>query len=333
MTIKDIARESGYAVSTVSRALNDHPDVSPETKRRIQEIVALHGFVPNANARQLKVTQSASVLILVKGAFNMFFAGVLERLQAAVADAGYSTEVHYLDEVADELLVGLQLQRERKPLGILFLGGNVHMFRKRFAAIEVPCVLVTTVSRDLHFPLLSCVGVDDVAAGSEAFRFLYSRGHRSIAVIGGNRSDSYISALRYEGFCAAAAKAGAACPEEFYQACSFSMEDGYRAMQALLGRRRDITAVFAMSDLTAIGAMRAVHDAGLTVPGDISVLGFDGIQLGRFCTPSLATIRQPQKDIACQSAALLTAQLEKNAPGETVILPVTLVEGESVRSL
>ena len=110
-------RESGYAVSTVSRALNDHPDVSREAKEKIKAIVAAHKFVPNSNARQLKVQQNRSIIIVVKGAFNMFFAAILERMQSLISCSGYSAEVHYLDEDADEVLVGEQLQRERKPLG------------------------------------------------------------------------------------------------------------------------------------------------------------------------------------------------------------------------
>ena len=155
MTIKDIARESGYAVSTVSRALNDHPDVSREAKEKIKAIVAAHKFVPNSNARQLKVQQNRSIIIVVKGAFNMFFAAILERMQSLISCSGYSAEVHYLDEDADEVLVGEQLQRERKPLGFIFLGGNTCSFEARFSAIAVPSVLATTLADHLNFGNLS----------------------------------------------------------------------------------------------------------------------------------------------------------------------------------
>ena len=333
MTIKDIARESGCAVSTVSRALNNHPDVSNHTKEKIKAIVERHGFVPNNNARQLKVQQSRSVLILVKGAFNLFFATILESMQSQIAGEGYSAEVHYLDEEADEVLVAQQLQRERKPLGFLFLGGNVEVFKKRFDTIHLPSVLATTVSDELQFAQLSCVGVDDIAAGGAAGQYLVEKGHRSIAVIGGNRELSYISALRYQGFCAAFAKTGTPHPESLYQKSSFNMDSGYRAMQKLLARDKSITAVFCMSDITAMGAMRAIHDAGLSVPNDISVLGFDGIQLGRYCVPQLASMQQPQQDIATKSVQLLLSQIEKQAPAQAVILGAALIEGESVRAI
>ncbi len=132
----------------------------------------------------------------MKGAFNMFFAAILERMQSLISCSGYSAEVHYLDEDADEVLVGEQLQRERKPLGFIFLGGNTCSFEARFSAIAVPSVLATTLADHLNFGNLSSVGIDDTAAGRRAARFLLSRGHRRIAVIGGNRAVSSISDQR-----------------------------------------------------------------------------------------------------------------------------------------
>lgn len=333
MTIKDIARECGFSVSTVSRALNNHPDISQATKERVQQVVQSHGFVPNTNARQLKVQQSRSVLIIVKGAFNVFFADILERMQTAIADADYSAEVHYIDEDADEVYIGAQLQRERKPLGMIFLGGNVHVFQKSFGAIDIPSVLATTVSAEMQFTNLSCVGIDDEACGAKAFTHLHENGHTHIGVIGGDRVRSFISQQRYSGFYNASVKANKPHADNYYQASSFSMESGYKAAKKLLQRENKITALFCMSDLVAVGAMRAVQDMGYKVPQDISIMGFDGIALAKFSTPRLATICQPQQEIAEKSVTLLLAQIEKNKPVENVLLPFTFLQGESVQSL
>lgn len=330
MTIKDIARESGYGVATVSRALNDHPDVSKETKEKIKAIVERYGFVPNSNARQLKVQQRKSVIIVVKGAFNLFFADILERMQVHIASEGYSAEVHYIDECANEVAVAAQLCRELKPQGVIFLGGNVAIYKRHFGEIELPCVLATTVSQELSFANLSMVGIDDCAAGAQACRYLLSSGHSAIGVIGGDRAQSYISARRYEGFCSAYGADGDVHDPSYYCTASFSLESGYTAMKKLLARHPDISAVFCMSDLLAIGAMRAVCDAGLRVPQDVSVMGFDGIELGAYCTPRLASLRQPQKQIADRSVEQLLAQIEKGAPASTSVLEASLVEGESV---
>ena len=331
MTIKDIARESGYAVSTVSRALNDHPDVSPEAKRRIREIVERHGFVPNANARQLKAQQSKSICVIVKGASNMFFAGILERMQAHIAERGYIAEVHYIDEDANELAVGAQLAQLQKPLGMVFLGGCLEDFGTYFQRINVPCVMTTSLTKELDFPGLSIVGVDDAEAGEAACRYLTARGHRHIGLLGGNQGLSYISKQRHDGFVAGYAKTGRNFDESYYQASSFSMEGGYAGMKKLLERHPQLTAVFCMSDLIAVGAMRAIHDEGLRVPEDLSVMGFDGIPLANFSIPRLASMRQPQEKLAGVSIDVLVRQIEKGAKAALVILEAVLVEGESVQ--
>lgn len=333
VTIKDIAKESGYAISTVSRALNNHPDVSPEAKKHIDEVVKKCGFVPNNNARQLKQQQGTTVAIVVKGSFNMFFASIVEQLQCEINDAGYKTVLHYLDEDADEVLGAKQLCRELKPLGLIFLGGSIHNFKHHFTGIKIPCVLATTVSDELQFENLSCVGIDDKRAAYLAADYLLSCGHKSIAMMGGDRSLSYISHMRYEGCKDRMDEAGLPFDDENYQKANFNYGSAYRAMNKLLTSGRPITAVFAVSDVMAVGAMRAIFDAGLRVPQDISVLGFDGLDLANYTVPKLATIRQPLKEIAHNSAELLLNNLSRHTPTEHIVVGVDLMRGESVRNL
>lgn len=333
LTIKDIARESGYAISTVSRALNDHPDVSEEAKRRIAAIVAAKGFVPNANARQLKRQQAKSVAFIVRGTSNIFFAGMLVELQRLVGEAGYEGVVEYVGETADEVAAAQRVCRELKPRGIIFLGGDSRNFRKGFDKIDLPCVLATTVSDELRFENLSMVGVDDKAAGSAAIDYLVERGHRDILVLGTDPERSSPGKMRLEGarqsFEAHGIPFG---PDRFLQA-EFSMDGGYAAMKAFLESGRCVSAVFAMSDVTAIGAARAILDAGLTVPGDISLLGFDGIPMARFYNPQLATMVQPAAQIAKTSVKLLLRCIEKRQPAQTVLLEATPTPGGSVRAI
>ena len=137
MTIKDIARLSGCAVSTVSRALNDHPDVSEETKARIKQIVAENKFVPNANAKHLKQQVSNNIIVVVKGTFNLFFAVIIERIQADVGRAGYGVVLHYYDEDINEVRMAERLCRESKPKGLIFLGGEPENFTRYFGGIKL----------------------------------------------------------------------------------------------------------------------------------------------------------------------------------------------------
>ena len=160
LTIKDIARISGCSVSTISRVINDRPDVRPETKEHVLKVMREAGFVPNTNARQLKIQQSRSVVFVVKGTRNLFFS---VQLQRAATLYGYNGIISYIDENANEIDAAEKILREIKPKGIIFLGGSVANFQNGFSNISVPSVLATLVSDELHFPNLSMVGVDDRA--------------------------------------------------------------------------------------------------------------------------------------------------------------------------
>ncbi|HJB21840.1 MAG TPA: LacI family transcriptional regulator [Candidatus Fournierella merdavium] len=333
MTIKDIARESGYAISTVSRALNDHPDVSEEAKRRIAAIVAEKGFVPNSNARQLKRQQAKSVAFIVRGTSNLFFAGMLVELQRLVGEAGYEGVVEYVGETADEVAAAQRVCRELKPRGIIFLGGDSRNFQAGFSNIDLPCVLATTVSDELHFPNLSMVGVDDRAAGAAAIDYLAARGHRDILVLGTDPERSSPGKMRLEGVRQGLAAHGIPFDPARFVQTEFSMDGGYAAMKAFLETGDRVTAVFAMSDVTAIGAARAILDAGLAIPGDISLLGFDGIPMARFYNPQLATMRQPAAEIARTSVRLLLQCVERRKPAATVLLQAAPAPGGSVRGI
>ena len=334
LTIKDIAKESGYSVSTVSRVLNNHHDVSPEAKKKIEEIVAEHHFVPNNNAKHLKQTVSKTIAVMVKGTYNMLFASIVEEIQTMMEKTKYNLVVSYVDEDANEVEQAQIIFRERNPLGFLFLGGNLLYFREQFGEIGVPGVLVTNQGKDLPFPNLSSVATDDVAAARCAIDYLISQGHTEIGIIGGDRKLSHTSCQRYQGCLESFREHGIVFDEEkCYSKARFSYESGYRAMEHLLDSAEGITAVFAMGDVMAIGAIRALRDRGYEVPGDISVMGFDGITLSEYYNPKLTTIQQQYRTLASRSVEILMNYIELNRSAVHEIVPFNLIRGESVKKI
>ena len=332
LTIKDIARISGCSVSTISRVINDRPDVRPETKEHVLKVMREAGFVPNTNARQLKIQQSRSLVFVVKGTRNIFFSDFLVQLQRAATLYGYNGIVSYLDENANEIDAAKKILREIKPKGIIFLGGSVANFQRGFDRINVPSVLTTLVTDELDFPNLSMVGVDDRAAAYTAVDYLIRQGHRKIAVLGGPVT-SYPSLMRRQGAQQAMEDAGIVFNDKLYGLSNYDFESAYHAMNSLLARRAEFTALFAMSDVIAFGAIRALVSAGLRVPEDVSVIGFDGITMSRYCVPVMTTIVQPSEQIALQSIELLVRQIEHGSPAQTVTLQPELQQGESVRAI
>ncbi len=333
MTIKDLAAKTGYAVATVSRVLNNHPNVSEKARTVIMEAVEESGFQLNANAKQLKQQHATSILVIVKGRANELFSELVEPIQTMVAETQYPLHVDYLDEDDNEVRRAVQLCREKKPLGILFLGGNTRNFQADFGKIDIPCVVVTNHMGALDFSNLSSVSVDDATGCRHAVDCLVAQGHEKIAVIGGEHVVSDVGRSRFEGSMESLLSHGICFdPEQDFCASRFSYQGGYNAARELLERGREFTALFAAADVMAIGAIRALRDAGLQVPKDVSVMGFDGLTIGSFLVPQLSTVAQPAELMARRSVEILISQIEGEHQAVHELVPVVLLERESIAS-
>lgn len=333
MTIKDLAAQTGYSVGTVSRVLNNQPHVSELAKEIIWKAAEESGFQLNTNAKQLKQQQSNSLLVICKGNTNELFDALLIAIQSQVADTQYTLIVDYIDESENEVRRALQLCREKKPQGILFLGGTQELFRESFHQIHIPCVLVTTSAAELAFPNLSSVTSDDTLAAFLAIRGLMELGHQQVVVIGGHRGYSDITRLRYQGCVQAFREYDIPFEDSRYETARFTFEDGYRAAMELLRRKPGFTALFAMSDVMALGAIRALTDAGKRVPEDVSVIGFDGLPIGSYTVPRLSTVSQSMELLAQRGMQLLLSGIEDGAEATHETVPVDLLIRESVRKL
>ena len=331
MTIKDIARLSGYGVATVSRVLNDHPDVSEEARRRVLAVVEEQGFQPNNNAKHLKQQASTSIAIIVKGTMNLLFADLVEKLQALLREAGRDAAVYDLDEDATEVAYALELCRERKPLGIIFLGGDLELFQAGFAPIAVPCVLLTNTAEDLNFDNLSSFTTDDREAARQVVELLAGRGHRHIGLLGGNWSCTQISFRRLTGCREACLRLGIPFDvDRQCVPCRYSMPEAYAATKVLMEQCPSLTAIFAVSDVMALGAIRALSDMGRRVPEDISVVGYDGLVTGQYSLPRLTTVRQDTQRLAERGVEALLRGIQRRSPPVHELVPFQLIEGESV---
>ena len=332
MTIRDLSAQTGYSVGTISRVLNDHPNVSAKARKAILEAVAESGFQLNANAKQLKQQHGNCILVVVKGTNNELFSELVEAIQSRFAKSKYPLVVHYQDEDDNEVARGAQLCAEKKPLGIFFLGGNQQNFREHFGKIDVPCVLVTNSAAELDFPNLSSVSTADMDACTEAMDGLVAMGHRKIAIVGGYLENSDTSRLRYEGCLRSLRRHGIAFDEKNdYVEGKYSYQDGYRGTKKLLESGRKFTAVFAVADVVAIGVMRALWDSGFRVPEDVSVMGYDGLRLGDYLVPRLSSIHQSVPALAERSVEILMDCIENGGKTRHETVPYTVRLRESTR--
>lgn len=334
MTIKDIAKECGCALGTVSRVLNNHPDVSEKTREKVLAVVKKHNFILNENARQLKQQERKTLVILVKGTSNILLNILLENIQKKIEQLPFNTNVVILDEYDNEAKVANRIYYEQKPVGIIFLGGSPELLKDDFAKLKVPCVLISNEATLHNQVCLSSVSMDNFAAAEFSANYLIKMGHKKIAVIGGDFKGSGITQRRYNGFLKALKKANIDFDfEKSYIISKYSLEGGSNAVDVLLQKNLDVTAIFAMSDVMAIGAIRRFSDLGYKVPNDFSISGFDGIPLSSYYCPRLTTIKQDTNSLASEGLDILLDCIKNNAPAKNKFIPFEFIEGESVKQL
>ena len=289
LTIRDIARMAGVSVTTVSRVLNHRPDVNPETRVRVEEIIRENHFVGNSNARGLKQNPEV-VAMVVRGRSNPFLSSLAEALLERAGSLQDSLITEYIDEKDDEFQTALRIVHQNTVKGLIFVGSLIDQRVHAIRDLDIPVVFTTVNAETSAVRRASSVAVDDRAMGRQIGEELLSLGHRRIAVFGSNPVAGDSLAMRFQGFCEAYAERGLVYQRNDYRETRFSYEAGYDAALNFFRENHDVTALFAMSDTVAVGAIRALRDLGLSVPGNVSVVGFDGIDISRFLTPRLTSV-------------------------------------------
>ncbi|MBQ2929978.1 MAG: LacI family DNA-binding transcriptional regulator [Clostridia bacterium] len=329
-TIKDIAQKAGVSVTTVSRVLNKRPDVNQATREKVERVMAECHFVGNANARGLKQTDGENVAIILRGRENPFLNSLAEAVLRYTQGHEASFLVEYVDEKADEFQTAVRLSHEKRVTGCIFLGGRIDERAHVLKGIDMPMVFATISAAHADLPKAGSVFIDDRSMGFAAMQTLINAGHTKIAIFGGDRQGDDGFALRYNGAMDALTAAGIPFDEERYVDTRFSLKGAYDTARGFFAVKPDTTAVFAMSDTVAMGVIRALQDTGRRVPEDVSVVGYDGIEMGKYFIPRLTTVAQPIHDIARESVAMLMGMLERGEEPRHITVDAQLIIRESV---
>ena len=336
MTIRDIAQRCSVSVSTVSRVLNNHPDVSAANREKVMQVVRELHYIPNNSARDLVRPQSDGIGLVVRGVGNPFFTGVIRSIERTIEEAGYTMVLHQIRSGEDELRAGAELARSRRLLGLILLGGCFDYTPEQVAMLDVPFVCCSYTNRfgELSEERYSSVSIDDQAEAYRAVRLLLEQGHRNIAVLLDSIQDRSISQLRYMGYCRALREYGIQPDSALVgETGTFEMSAAYQCMTRMLRSGRDFTAVFAIADSMAVAAMKAIYDSGKRVPEDYSVVAIDGIDMSAYAVPTLTTLAQPQEEIGQRSVQILLDMIEGRGGNRHVQLRTALRTGGSVRPL
>lgn len=335
MTIKDIARACGVSVSTVSRVLNNRPDVSDDVRGKVLRAVEDSGYIPNNSARDLVRSRSDAIGVIVRGMGNLFFADMLKTVSREIETSGYTMVLHFIDSDADEVKAGAILEREKKLRGLIFLGGRFDYTSAELALVGVPyvCCSFTNCFGSLKEEDYASVSIDDYMTAYKAVEKLIELGHRRIAAVVPSCSDRSISELRYNGYLAALREHGIDFDSRLLVETGgcFGMAETYDGARRLVESGADFTALFALSDTTAIAAMKALEDRGVRIPEDVSVIGIDGLSVSEYVSPTLTTMIQPAEEMGRESVRILLDMLEGREKPRHLLLPARLRQGASVR--
>lgn len=339
ITIIDIAKMCGVGVTTVSRAINNHPDISEETKMMIKKVIKENHYIPNNSARNLKRAASKTIAVLIKGITNPFFNTMIKVFEEEIKRKKYTFFLQRVDENQDEIDVAIELEKEKRLKGIVFLGGYFSHSEEKLRQLTVPFVL-STIGMTAEFDLTqySSVSVDDFNESKKMVNYLCDQGHTKIATITASMEDVSIGKLRYEGYKKALVDRGLKLDLQLVRPMkedieSYTMENGYAVTKELLESNVEFTAIYAISDSLAIGACKAIFEAGKRIPEDYSVAGYDGLDISFYYNPSITTIKQPVKEIAEETIRILFDLIQKKITHAHKVFPAELIVRDSTRSL
>jgi len=345
LTIKDVATIARVSTATVSYVINGTKPVLPEKRQRVIEAIKQTGYQPNQVAKSLRTKKTNNIGVLVEDILGFSTSHIINGISEHVEQSGYNILLNDLRMLGslfnryDQIVQ--QKDKISKALSLLVFGARVDaviyvgMFDRDISGIITdlgkPIIIAYSTAKDSH----TCsVTYENEQASADAVRYLFDAGHRRIAVITGLAHTSPAQ-LRMRGVLSAFKDAGLVLDGALVKNGDWERETGYSCMKDLLEHEKDNlpTAVFAMNDLMAIGAMDAIRDAGLRLPEDISVMGFDNREVSRFVWPRLTTVEIDLKGIGFAAAQLAVAQLEpgsKKAKGRNIVLPSRIIPGGTV---
>ncbi|MDR6288325.1 MULTISPECIES: LacI family DNA-binding transcriptional regulator [Inquilinus] len=313
VTIKDVARQAGVSFTTVSHVINRTRPVSGETAERVRSAIAALGYFPSDVARALKSNRSRTIGMIVTTTTNPFFGEVMRGVERACFDHGYALMLCNTDDETAHLARYLEMLFAKRVDAVVVMTTHAspEFFRRLGQVREVPVVAI-----DAAAGIVPSVFNDDSRAGGFlAGDFLARRGFRRIGCIAGPADHPRVIE-RLDGLRAALAAHGLGVPEALTRRCDLTIAGGAVVARELIalppGERPE--AIFALNDLSAIATLHAAQDAGLSVPADLSVIGYDDIEFASQTFPPLTTIRQPAAEIGAAAATAVLRHLEEGAP-------------------
>lgn len=336
VTIRDIAKIAGVSHTTVSRVINGNRDVNAATKQKILDIMEEYNYIPNDSARNLKLNDTNSIGVFSNNINNPFLSEMVQDIEERLNAHKYSVYLQMLKPAEGLVLSASKLIKEKKLKGVIFVGGYSSFCEEDFDKLNVPIVF-TTIKPMVTNPKkwYSSIYIDDKESAFKATDYLCKLGHKRIAIITSGSGKKSIGQDRLEGYIKALEQNQIPVDVALIKRVkdSSDIHSSYQITKELMKENVEFTAVFAVTDIFALGVIRALSDEGIRIPEDVSVLGFDGIKLGDYTVPRLTTIQQPVDEMVEASVNMIIEMIEHGKPGEDKYFDTHLKVGESCREI
>jgi len=335
VSIADIARIAGVSHTTVSRALHESPLISEATRSRIQQLASEMGYTPNAIAQSLQTRQTSTIGLVVTSIADPFFSDIVKGIEEVARAAGFSVFLSTSYNDADQEMAIIETFHRRRVDGIIISSSRTTNYGQSLDHIQVPTVLINSQAES-QTKVLHWVCVDECKGTQLAVEHLLQLGHRSIGYLGvSNRPRS--NQQRLLGYQNALKAYGLPCHDEWIVTSAgdeTSLEDDVSTGKLLLPLllQAGVTAIFCYNDMIAVGVLMACRERGIAVPQQLSVIGFDDINMANYVTPPLTTIRQPKVQLGSLATEVLL-DLLNGRPGQNHLLLSTLVLRASTAQL
>lgn len=327
-TIADVANQAEVSTATVSRCLNQPDKVKPEVRERISKAINDLSYVPSGAARALASRRTHTIGAIVPTIDNAIFSEAIQHLQSGLTQANYTLLLANSGYSLDEELREVRSLLSRGVDGIVLVGEMHHL--AVYAAIEqqsIPYVNLWTYNPKSKY---SCIGFDHIKAGKHLAEHLLELGHTEFGIISGFQENNDRALLRFQGIQQTLKTVGLEIPDSKIIECRYSVEQANVSLHQLLDRHPEITAISCGNDVLAIGALSAARERGLKVPMQLSITGFDNMEIVRFLSPAMTTINSPSKRMGEHAAEYILKQIkDKSLDIERIELTAELIIRET----
>lgn len=329
-SIKDVAREAGVSIATVSRVLNDIDVVNEDTKKKVKDAIKKLAYRPNIVARSLKTQKSSTIGIIIPDISNQFYPEIVRGCEDVANIYNYNIMLCNADLDVEKEMEALRILKEKMIDGVIYMSNSIEQnVIGLIKELEMPIVLVETTDADGIFPSVS---IDNVTAAADAVKYLINKGNKKIAYVGTTIEKVNALSLRYTGYKKGLEEMGMALDKELTYFGGVKARDGYAGINAILDKGVEIDAVFCASDEIAMGVINALRDKSIKVPEDVDVMGFDDIYSASVFYPKLTTVAQPMYDMGSVSMRMLIKSINNLKVDEKhFVLPYRIVERDSCK--